>query len=379
MMALAVNISTYFYTTGGTYENQEPFVEWAEYLSSTTSIPYVHSVSYDDQEYSLDLAYMTRLNTEFQKLGARGISLLFAAGDDGIAGFDARFNDTFCNQSNPVFPSSSPYVTSVGGTQFSGSPYEICMQSQPIPGGLQFQCGHDALSFTEVVSSIATGSRITSGGGFSNAFSMPSYQSTLVQEYLSKVSGLFPQSFYNKNGRAYPDISAAAHNYLVYIGGIVFSVDGTSASTPVVSALISLMNDARMNLGMPPLGFLNQWLYQSYYANPEAFNDIVMGNNSCTANPYVCCPLGFPATTRYDSVSGLGTLNFLTLRNIALNPNTLYPDAIYMPPETSDRIFKREFSFIGTIVSLGLLVVVIVALIIFAFRSSQRSQYQAIN
>jgi len=245
-------------------------------------------------------------------------------------------------------------------------------------GGLQFLCSHDELSNTEVVCSIALGARITSGGGFSNRYDMPSYQTELVQEYINKLS--LPSNFYNKNGRAYPDISAAAHNYLVYIGGIVFALDGTSASTPVASALISLMNDARMNLKMSPLGFLNPWLYQAFSSNPEAFNDIVLGNNSCTANPYICCPLGFPATTRYDSVTGLGSLNFLTLRNIALDPRTLYPDAFYQSyDDTFFNTFKKEFSFIGTIVSLGLLVVVIIAIIYVGCRGANSSQYQAIN
>jgi len=209
---------------------------------------------------------------------------------------------------------------------------------------------------------------------------MPSYQTKLVQEYLGKISAL-PPNFYNKSSRAYPDVSANAHNYLVYIGGTIFSVDGTSASTPVVAALISLMNDARMNLGLTPLGFLNPWLYQSFTASPEAFNDIVIGNNNCTSNPYNCCPLGFPATTRYDTCTGLGTINFLTLRNIAIDPKALYPDAFYpmFDDDSFDRTFKREFTFIGTIVSLGLLLVVIIALIFVACKSARGSQYQAIN
>ncbi|KIJ38199.1 hypothetical protein M422DRAFT_176967, partial [Sphaerobolus stellatus SS14] len=36
---------------------------------------------------------------------------------------------------------------------------------------------------------------------------------------------------------------------------------GTSASRPVVAAVISLLNDFRLSKGKPPLGFINPWLY----------------------------------------------------------------------------------------------------------------------
>ena len=47
---------------------------------------------------------------------------------------------------------------------------------------------------------------------------------------------------FNRTGRAYPDIAANAHNYVIYLGGSLYSVDGTSASAPVTAALISLIN-----------------------------------------------------------------------------------------------------------------------------------------
>ncbi len=36
------------------------------------------------KEYALSGEYMARLNVEFAKLGVQGVSLLFAAGDDGV-------------------------------------------------------------------------------------------------------------------------------------------------------------------------------------------------------------------------------------------------------------------------------------------------------
>ena len=41
----------------------------------------------------------------------------------------------------------------------------------------------------------------------------------------------------------------------------MISVGGTSASTPAFAAMVSLLNEARLQKGKPALGFLNPWLY----------------------------------------------------------------------------------------------------------------------
>lgn len=64
----------------GRHESQEPFLQWMILLSNMTDLPWVHTISYGDDEDSLSAAYMTRINTEFMKAGVRGISLLFASG-----------------------------------------------------------------------------------------------------------------------------------------------------------------------------------------------------------------------------------------------------------------------------------------------------------
>ncbi|NWH41754.1 TPP1 peptidase, partial [Chloropsis hardwickii] len=99
----------------GRHESQEPFLAWLLLLSNMSSLPWVHSVSYGDDEDSLSLAYMERVNTELMKAAARGLTILFASGDDG-AGCRREHsgNHTF----RPSFPASSPYVTTVGGTSF---------------------------------------------------------------------------------------------------------------------------------------------------------------------------------------------------------------------------------------------------------------------
>jgi tripeptidyl-peptidase-1 len=46
-----------------------------------------------------------------------------------------------------------------------------------------------------------------SGAGFSNYFTTPSYQSSVVGSYESEVDGT-NSGYYNKSGRAFPDVSA---------------------------------------------------------------------------------------------------------------------------------------------------------------------------
>lgn len=135
---------------------------------------------------------------------------------------------------------------------------------------------------------------------------------------------------------------------MIYLGGELVSVDGTSASTPVIAAMIALINDARIKIGMSPMGFLNPWLYATAAKFPSAFVDITQGDNNCTANAQICCPFGLPATPGWDASTGLGTPNFLkydffffqhrtdvictisSLRNVALNPHQPLPDSQYI-------------------------------------------------
>lgn len=74
------------------------------------------SVSYGDDEPSLEAAYMVSVNNYFAAMGARGVSLLFASGDAGVGGGAGCGPQ---NQFVPSFPAGAPWVTAVGGTTLS--------------------------------------------------------------------------------------------------------------------------------------------------------------------------------------------------------------------------------------------------------------------
>ncbi|XP_061599010.1 tripeptidyl-peptidase 1 isoform X2 [Cololabis saira] len=276
IMSTGANISTWVFTNPGRHETQEPFLQWMVLLSNMSDLPWVHTISYGDDEDSLSTAYMMRINTEFMKAGVRGISLLFASGDSGAG---CRHMGKEQNSFRPSFPASSPYVTTVGGTSFK-NPFKVTYE------------------VTDYIS----------GGGFSNVFSMPNYQVSAVQAYLKTIAAsLPPKSYFNTSGRAYPDIAALSDNYWVVSNRVpVPWVSGTSASTPVVGGMISLINGQRLSKGLPALGFLNPRLYK---LKGQALFDVTEGCHLGCLDEQVQGK-GFCAAPSWDPVTGWGTPNY---------------------------------------------------------------------
>jgi len=197
--------------------------------------------------------------------GASGTSILMSSGDGGVGGSQP----TNCTTFVPTFPSTCPFVTSVGGT--------------------------DRFS-PEVAASF-------SSGGFSNFFSTPSYQTSSVQQYLARIGNQY-QGRFNPKGRAFPDISAQGTNIPIFNGGQTGNVAGTSASTPIFASIIALINDRRAAAGKPPVGFLNPAFYS---AGNNVLTDITNGTNPGCGTP------GFSALPGWDPVTGYGTPVFSKL------------------------------------------------------------------
>jgi subtilase family serine protease len=117
---------------------------------------------------------------------------------------------------------------------------------------------------------------------------------------------------FNAAGRGYPDVALIGHLYPIYVGGDVNIKDGTSASTPVMGAIVALANAKRLAAGKPPVGFANPALYG--WAGSNIFHDVTSGANNCCAGgwgpPLTCCPSnGFRATAGWDAATGLGSVN----------------------------------------------------------------------
>lgn len=259
----------------------EPYLAWLDHVLSFDSLPQTISTSYGEDEQTVPPSYARSVCEGFAQLGLRGVSMLFSSGDTGVGRNDTCYSNDGKNTPmfTPAFPASCPYITSVGGTR----------------------------AYPEVIA-YDTRNGYVSGGGFSNYFAQPYYQKAtgLVEEYIKSLHGQH-DGLYNKSGRAYPDVAAQGYRYLSVYNNTVISLDGTSASAPTVASIVSLLNDALLAKGRPPLGFLNPWLYS---ARGAGFTDVV--NGSATG----CGTSGFPAGPGWDVASGFGTPQFPVLMKL---------------------------------------------------------------
>ncbi|KAJ7260957.1 peptidase S8/S53 domain-containing protein [Mycena haematopus] len=250
----------------------------------------VISVSYASNEADLTPFYEIRQCNEYGKLGLMGVTFLFASGDSGVAGngdlcvFPNGTQSVDAPLFNPMFPANCPFVTGVGATQIN-------------PGS--------TVSDPESAASLT-------GGGFSNIFALPEYQKKAVGEFYEFHRPPYGAERYDNSQRArgIPDFSVNGVNCTVVAEGLTIAVAGTSAAPPVIGAMITLINDARLAAGKSPVGFINPAIYSDAFRG--AFNDIVSGNNPG------CGTDGFESVEGWDPVSGLGTPDFGRLRELWL-------------------------------------------------------------
>ena len=257
----------------------EPYLEFLTYLLAKPDdkLPQVISISYTETEQTVPRDYATHVCDLFGRLAARGVSVIDASGDGGIAGqhdVDCISNDGLYHpQFLPTFPASCPYVTAVGWTIYT-----------PDEQG-------DAKS----------------SGGFSNYFPVPDYQVASTSAYINSLNGQY-EGLYNASGSGVPDIAMYGSRYETENGNVSSGYhSGTSAGTPVFASMVALVNDMRLRKGMPVLGWLNPMLYSEGLKG--VFNDIVEGTS-------YGCGKSFNTTVGWDAVTGLGTVDFRRLASI---------------------------------------------------------------
>ncbi|TFK81380.1 subtilisin-like protein [Polyporus arcularius HHB13444] len=273
-VGLATDVDTTFVSVGrNNSDGIAGFLDVINALIAQDEVPFVLTTSFGFNEKDIPLGLANNMCNAYAQLGARGTTVLFGSGDGGVSGLQ----DSDCTTFQPTFPSTCPFVTSVGGTKSFGP---------------------------EVAASF-------SSGGFSNIFSRPSYQDDAVAAYLKKL-GNTNAGLFNTSGRAFPDIAAQAQNFQIVRGGEIVSVSGTSAASPTVGGLVALLNDAIFNDGGSALGFLNPLLYK---LESGVLNDITQGSNPG------CGTDGFTAAEGWDPITGLGTPDFVKLLE-AVNKET---------------------------------------------------------
>jgi subtilase family serine protease len=236
---------------------------------------------------------LLNLRHAFVSAAANGVTVLASSGDGGSA------NSTKTPVKNPStvpfptvnWPASDPLVTAVGGTYLCTNPVTgIGVDSTDPPANCQAHPG-----FREV-------GWIDSGGGFSHVFPAPAYQGSLPagSTPIGAMRGV-PDVGFQASARTGPLVYDTAPG-----AGGWFIVGGTSCSSPEFSGLVAIADQ----IAGHGLGQINPTLYQ-LASGPNYgsyFYDVTTGNNH--ADPSIP---GYPATTGWDPVTGLGTPNAATL------------------------------------------------------------------
>ncbi|KAK3676887.1 hypothetical protein LTR78_003091 [Recurvomyces mirabilis] len=289
------------YNLGGVFgptpgQVYDPYVSFLQDLLTNETVPSVVSFSETTPNDMVDPAYARSVCNMMRDIGSRGVSLLFSSGDNGPQGDQPTGKHSIVFE--PEFPASCPWVTSVDGTTNMAA--ETAATQQTI---------------SDLINKFSS---TASGGGFSNLFPRPAYQDEAVSAYAkNSVPSTYSQySGFKASGRGMPDISAFSTNFPVVYLGLTFGVGGTSASTPLCAAIVTLLNDYEASQGRPPLGFPNPWLYG---LNKNGLHDITGGgfnNGSCNWLSECRLPAtpGYPVTTGWDAVTGLGSPTFDQLR-----------------------------------------------------------------
>ena len=302
----------------------------AQYLVQTTPVPaQVMSISFGACESAAGPSGVAFWDTLFQQAAAEGISVFVSSGDSGASGCDAAFSAPPASpQANsPNYICSSSYATCVGGTEFNDSANpslywsssngtnQASAQSNIPEGGWNEPLTSGASPVTQVASS---------GGGVSANVATPSWQTG---------TGV-PSA---RAGRYTPDISFSGSCHDGYFGcfaaaggscvsgsngsyQFVYSC-GTSASAPSMAGVTALLDEKQAQSS----GNLNPLLYRMAASVPNAFHDATpatSGVASCSINTPSMCnnsipspsglsggQAGYPLTTGYDEVTGLGSLD----------------------------------------------------------------------
>ena len=197
------------------------------------------------------------MNNALRDASLLGVTVTVASGDNGST------DGAGDGMAHVDFPSSSPFALACGGTRLEGSGSTISEE-------VVWDDGPDSAT----------------GGGVSDAFPLPAYQSGSGVPKSTSARGFA--------GRGVPDVAGNADpnsGYKVRVDGSDTVVGGTSAVAPLWAGLVALINQ---KIGKPS-GFLNPLLYSSVQKT-GGFRDITSGNNG-----------DFSAKAGWDPCTGLGS------------------------------------------------------------------------
>src|SRR5580700_1046750 len=252
---------------------------------------------------------LLNLRHAFISAAANGVTVLASSGDGGTAnpGKTPIKHPRTIPFPTVGWPASDPLVTGVGGTYLCTDPTTgVGVDTTDPPVNCQ----------TPANPGVREIGWVDSGGGFSHVFAKPSYQDTLPagSTAIDTMRGV-PDVAYQASSRTgvlvYDTAPGDATGGLTCPTGNPCSagwyvVGGTSASSPQWAGLVAIADQ----IAGHGLGQINPTLYAlASGANYSTyFYDVTNGNNQ--TDPTIP---GYPATTGWDPITGLGTPNAATL------------------------------------------------------------------
>lgn len=239
--------------------------------------PGVLSMSWGGPEASYTKQALNEIGEVLKDAVALGVTVCFASGDDGSS------DGLKDGHAHVNFPASSPFALAVGGTTI------------PVKGST----GSDIVWREGTGLNDGGPNDGSTGGGISAIFPRPSWQSQIT------ASSVNPGAMV---GRSIPDIAANADwtksPYLLVVDGAKRPNGGTSAATPLIASLLTLINAQRP--AGKRVGYVTPVLYQPASQGGGTIGsagctDVVTGNNKTAAIG------GYSASRGYDPASGWGT------------------------------------------------------------------------
>lgn len=241
-------------------------------VHDSTRKPSVISISWGGPEDSWTAQSRTALDAALQDAATLGVSVTVAAGDNGST------DGAGDGQLHVDFPASSSYALACGGTTLLASSGSIT---------------------SETVWNETASNEGATGGGVSNEFPLPSYQT---------AAGVPVNPETKFAGRGVPDVSGNADpvtGYQVVVDGENIVVGGTSAVAPLWAGLIALINQ---KLGTS-VGLLQPKLYS---LSESVSRDITSGNNDDSNLGFYSAAAGWDPCTGVGSPNGTALLDALT-------------------------------------------------------------------
>jgi subtilase family serine protease len=292
------------------------------------NIAHIVTVSYGLCESSWGTSSLYSYTQMLQQGNAQGQTIISSSGDSGATDCDV---DGLASEGLAVdFPGSSPYVTSAGGTMFSGdvsSPSTYWNSTNGTGSGSAISYIPE-MPWNETTASQALTAGGAGGGGASAFFAKPAWQtgtgvpadsSRDVPDFSFNAAALHDGYLVCSSGDGSNEPTCT--NGFVSASNLVNVFGGTSFVAPTFAGVLALVEQklgnttGLGNVGPVLYGFLND---HTYY--PMAFHDITTGNNSVSCSQGTLnCPnggsIGFSAGTGYDQASGIGSIDVSKLVN----------------------------------------------------------------